>query len=83
MNSEKCICRECNERLSFDQLMESPHPFDGQDVIHACPKCKSIDCFDKACDEDGCWEVAHCGTPTPNGYRVTCCEHMPSEGATR
>jgi len=30
-----------------------------------------------ACIEPGCEKQANCGTPTPDGYKLTCSEHLP------
>ena len=73
----KCQCSQCDKHLMTDELLTHPNPFDLDDVIYGCPNCKSIDCFEKICDEDGCEDVASGGHPTSSGYRITCFVHTP------
>ena len=75
----KLICteRRCDWRGNVDGVLRAPDPFNpGVDII-GCPDCKAHSSIHMACDEPGCWSVADCGTPTSDGYRETCGEHMP------
>lgn len=76
----KVACTECDWHGLVSEQQYAPSPFDETDTIYGCPSCKAIDCCVSACDEDNCWQPAACGTPTPGGFRVTCCEHQPREG---
>ena len=37
----------------------------------------SLDAPPYLCEWVGCFREAGCGTPTPDGYRMTCGEHVP------
>ena len=73
----KLTCVECDWRGHSTEQLRADNPFDPGEFIYGCPKCKSVDCFLRACDEAGCWSDVTCGTPTPNGYRNTCGKHRP------
>lgn len=76
----KAICDlwRCGWYGDDSELYEFTDP-DG-DIIDLCPKCKSIISTVKyACAEEGCWELATCGTPTANGYKSTCGNHRPKK----
>ena len=77
----KVICteRRCNWRGTEKEVLTAPSPFDADDTINGCPKCKAIGTIVYACDEQGCWRETSSGTPTPTGYRSTCFEHRPKE----
>jgi hypothetical protein len=53
--------------LTTDYLFALEDAFDvlGWDDPHPAPRL--------CCDEPGCKERSTCGTPTPHGYRRTCC----------
>lgn len=69
---------ECGWRGNEDQILIAPNPFDGSDDLTGCPECKSTNSVILACDEQGCWRKATCGTPTLSGYRQTCGDHIPN-----
>ena len=73
----KCICKECDWKGHDNELLMAPNPFGADYEITGCPKCKSVDSVNVACDEPGCWREVTCGTPTPTGYRSTCGKHRP------
>lgn len=75
------LCGEyrCNWRGTDAEVLHAPNPFDPEDEISGCPKCKEINSIYRACDEPGCWDRVSCGTTTPNGYRQTCGKHRPRE----
>jgi hypothetical protein len=75
----KCHERHCNWQGYEDEILVAEHPFGYEGAIIGCPKCKSIATIDYVCDEQGCWEVATCGTPSIDGYRHTCLKHKPVE----
>jgi hypothetical protein len=76
-NKVRCNVRRCDWRGLQEDVLTAPNPFDNEDTIIGCPNCKSIDTIETVCDEDGCWELVTCGTPTENGYRTTCYKHVP------
>jgi hypothetical protein len=78
MTSRKLLCKDCRAHATEDEILKAPNPFEPIVDLWGCPNCKSVDCFEVACDEDGCWESVTCGTPTPDGYRNTCSKHRPS-----
>lgn len=73
----KVTCTECDFQGTDEMLLVASNPFDKDQEISGCPKCKSIETILVACDEPGCWKVASCGTPTEDGYRTTCGKHKP------
>ena len=75
--SEKFKCPLCDWRGLANDLLRAASPFDPSDFISGCPKCKGVDICKIVCDEPGCWREVACGTPTVNGYRNTCPEHIP------
>jgi hypothetical protein len=77
MSDRKVKCAECDWGGVESVILTAPNPFDPSDTVNGCPKCHSVDSIVYACDEDGCWDDASCGTPTPAGYRSTCGKHRP------
>ena len=75
-NNAKYVCASCEAHLFGDQLLEAPNPFDLDDTITGCPECKAVSDTWLACDEDGCWRRADCGTPSQSGYRQVCGNHF-------
>ncbi len=67
----------CGWHGNSDDTLRAPNPFDPEEVIWGCPKCKTVNEIYPACDEEGCWEPTTCGTPTEAGYRTTCGKHKP------
>lgn len=77
---DKLICRECGHHLHSSEQLVAPNPFDEELNCFGCPKCRSIDSFDTACDEPGCWDAASCGNPCKiHRYRSTCHKHQPQK----
>jgi len=72
-------CTECNWYGTIGEFLSAPNPFDENDSIIGCPNCKQVECIEAACDEPGCKKSASCGTPSGDGYRVTCGNHKPTE----
>lgn len=81
--TDKWTCKECDWRGLESELLLAPNPFQINDEICGCPKCKSVDCFAAACDEPECWREVSCGTPTPSGYRSTCGKHRPDSSMNK
>lgn len=76
IDAKRFVCKECNHRGRNEEILEAPSPFDPEEVIYGCPRCKGVDCMDVACDEAGCWRLVSWGQPTKDGgYRQTCHEH--------
>ena len=77
MTKQACGDRRCGWTGTSDDVLKAANPFDPDDVIWGCPKCKEVNGLYLACDEPGCWELVSVGTPTPSGYRSTCHDHIP------
>jgi hypothetical protein len=75
----KMICLECRWHGLGWNVLKAPNPFDPEDEILGCPKCKEVNSMVAACDEFDCWEEGSCGTPTLKGYRWTCFRHIPTQ----
>jgi hypothetical protein len=76
-NRFKC---DCGWKSTEGEVLIAPHPFDPEYTVDGCPKCKDVNCFTWVCDEPDCWEDTTCGTPTKEGYRRTCSDHIPRMG---
>lgn len=81
MSNDKCVCEECGWQGSLGDQLHGVNPFDTEDKIYGCPRCKTIDRMYPVCDEPDCWKPVTCGSPTPDGYRSTCGKHRPKENA--
>lgn len=77
MKEWKAICTECGWVGMSSEILHATNPFDSACVVYGCPDCKNVNTVVSACDEPGCQEQSSCGTPTENGYRFTCGEHVP------
>ena len=77
--SDRLFCNERRCGWRGTEALTAPNPFDAEDTIAGCPKCKEINSLLVACDEPGCWNEASCGTPVANGYRHTCGKHAPEK----
>lgn len=74
----KCDELRCGWQGTIEELLTFPHPaIDGKRAEGCCPKCRQCGTIIPVCDEQGCWNHASCGTPTPAGYRSTCPNHIP------
>ena len=74
-NRNKRTCTECGWKGHTHEVLGAGNPFDEDDVIVGCPKCRCVNTIKMCCDEPGCWALNDCGTPTPDGYRSTCGPH--------
>lgn len=74
-----CDCGWCGTQ---NELHSATYVFKGlYHPLYVCPKCGEADnTVHPRCEIDGCCEVGTAGTPTPNGYLVTCSKHIPSQG---
>lgn len=77
--SVKTVCNACSHQSHLRYHLVATNPFNDDETIYGCPNCQSINSFRMACDEPDCWEPVECGTPTEDGYRQTCREHMPGK----
>ena len=76
----KTICgdSDCRWRGDASDMLFAPNPFDPTgDALEGCPDCLGVNTIVTACDEPNCWKETTCGTPTRDGYRLTCGEHQP------
>jgi hypothetical protein len=73
----KMKCLNCGHKLHESDLLKATNPFDIDEFIYACPKCKSMDDLVMVCDIAGCLKEATCGTPTQDEwrYRNVCGDH--------
>ena len=78
----KCRCA-CGWRGQVDDLIQCDVVRQGTGsivgYIHVCPRCLDLDsnAVTWCCEAPGCWLDRTCGTPTADGYRLTCGEHVP------
>lgn len=78
----KYTCKDCHAKLQDGDLLSAPNPFEpAESNIWGCPKCKGVDCFTRACEEEDCWQDATCGTPYTGGYKWSCYKHKPASEA--
>jgi hypothetical protein len=72
----KYKCSNCPWQGEGLDLLVAPNPFDLDDDIVGCPKCKGINTMQTVCQEDNCWEIASSGVPFKNGdYKWLCHKH--------
>jgi DNA-directed RNA polymerase subunit RPC12/RpoP len=63
------LCTECGARVETADVLTAPNPFDPDDTISACPECRSIEQFARACTVPDCKNTVGCGVPGALGYR--------------
>jgi hypothetical protein len=68
-------CMQCGTVSLGSQMLTAPSPFDPEDTLTACPKCKSMDEWKEMCEIDGCDNGATMGMNTENGYKRLCYKH--------
>jgi Zn finger protein HypA/HybF involved in hydrogenase expression len=51
MIEKKCICQSCDWQGLVSELLVAKSPFDPDETVNGCPKCRSIDAALVACDE--------------------------------
>ena len=73
---DKLICSDCGHQYRESEILKAPSPFEPDENIYGCPKCKAIDKAQSVCDEPECWEPSTCGWPDDDGYRRTCGKHV-------
>ena len=74
--TDRWLCQSCDWIGDAAELLWAPSPFDPEQQLCGCPKCKAVDDVVEACDEPGCNRASSCGFPTSLGkYRRTCFEH--------
>ena len=71
----KRLCDECGWRGHDIEVVKAANPFDIEDVVVGCPKCRSVNAIKMVCDEQGCWEPSSCGETSEEGYRHICGSH--------
>ena len=70
----KCARWRCGWFGRESDLLKAPHPFEPGEEVWGCPRCHEIG-YERACDEEGCWNRGDCGTPTENSYKWLCSKH--------
>lgn len=78
---DKWRCESCGMIVFSSELLCAASPFDGGDILHGCPNCKTVNDFRRACDHAGCTNYHTAGTPHPTGYKMHCHLHPPSKDA--
>lgn len=70
-------CPDCKTISNDDALLTAANPFDAEDVVNGCPKCKLVfgEQAQMMCDEPGCEELYSGGWPSGAVYRFTCYKH--------
>lgn len=70
-------CKQCGWSGKHEDLLIAANPFDAEDIVHGCPRCKQIEeGFDSLCDFAGCKDLAASGNPLKDGsYVWTCHKH--------
>lgn len=71
------FCEECLRTCDNCEVLTAPDPFTLDGTLVACPHCRTAENLVSACDEPKCAKRADAGTPTPDGYRQTCHNHIP------
>ena len=69
-------CAECGNVVLRDDMWIERSPFDPEESIVGCRECLSCESFVELCDEPECLNLAVGGTPTKDGYRRLCSEHL-------
>jgi len=75
MNKWVCEDWRCGWCGYNEEVLTAPDPFNEGFLLYACPDCREVNTLVSACIEPGCEKQANCGTPTPDGYKLTCSEH--------
>jgi hypothetical protein len=78
-NKWRCKNWRCAWVGPTDQILTAPDPFNEGNTLTACPQCRDVDALVAACFAEGCTKPAGCGTPTPDGYRWSCGDHVPDK----
>jgi len=73
---DKLQCRICDKILFSDERLEAQHPFISEDKVFGCPHCKDLEGFIVLCEIDGCDSPVSGGTPTEDGYKYLCYQHL-------
>ena len=74
--SNRWGCHACGEVSDLEQLLTAKSPFDPDDNLTACPRCKRLHELYQVCDEPGCKRETSCGFLVEDGgYRRTCSTH--------
>jgi hypothetical protein len=73
----KVECGECAWHGSIADVPTAENPFDPTERVTGCPNCNAVESMIECCEWEGCWRNTSCGTPTPDGYRRTCGDHIP------
>lgn len=75
MDNRKIGCRDCMWHGELSEALSAPNPFEPEENLYACPKCKQMD-LHEACEHEGCWKETTNGGPGPDGkYRRACSQH--------
>jgi hypothetical protein len=77
-------CTECGWVGTEEMKLRAPSPFDKTVTITGCPQCREIERFEPLCEAVGCEDLGVSGGhPSPEGYRLTCWAHSPSNPANQ
>jgi hypothetical protein len=78
-NKWKCGNWRCGWVGTKEQILVAPDPFNEGCELVACPDCRDVGNITAACYMDGCTKDGGCGTPTADGYKWSCVDHIPNE----
>ncbi len=79
----KCTNRRCNWTGYNNQLLSAQNPFEQDEIMYACPKCRDTENITGVCEIDKCWEESTCGLNTLDGYKRLCCNHRKKFGINK
>ena len=72
------MCDSCDAIVANADLLHAANPFDREQEVLGCPKCKAVDDFRRVCGFDGCENAATGGTPYRGQYVQRCWKHNPA-----
>ncbi len=75
--NDKRVCTGCDHRCEKKDVLRGQNPFKPSITVGGCPTCFAVDSMRYTCDEKDCWLSVTAGTPTAEGYKSTCNEHIP------
>ena len=74
--TKRWFCDSCRRDFADELLLRARSPFDSNEILAACPECKSVDTLMASCHVPGCGAPAGIGESWPGGeYRWSCHLH--------
>ena len=75
IEKNKLKCSECGWKGDAKDILKAPSPFDPDDELYGCPKCKMANELITVCEHQGCWKEATNGGIVDGEYKRACFEH--------